>query len=148
MSYEERAPSGIYKSNISNGTKPDALQENGPNLLGANTLIGNNVCNLAGETLGDIKEIMLDIRTGKVSYAVLSFGGFFSMGEKLFAVPWSLMALDTNNKCFVLDVEKERLKSAPGFDKDQWPDMASPSWTHEIHSFYGATPQDYDVKNK
>src|SRR5471032_2050742 len=109
MSYEERAPSGIYKSNISNGTQPDALQENGPNLLGANTLIGNNVCNLAGETLGDIKEIMLDIRTGKVSYAVLSFGGFFSMGEKLFAVPWSLMALDTNNKCFVLDVEKERL---------------------------------------
>lgn len=147
MNYEERDPNGIYKSNTLSDTGSEALRGSGPDLLGINTLIGNNVCNLAGESLGDIKEIMLDIRSGKVSYAVLSFGGFLGMGEKLFAVPWGVMTLDTNNKCFVLNVEKDRLKKAPGFDKDQWPDMASQAWTKEIHSFYGATPHHYDAKN-
>ena len=59
---------------------------------------------------------MLDVPSGRVAYAVLSFGGFLGMGEKLFVVPWSALTLDTVNKRFVLDVTKERLKDAPGFD--------------------------------
>ena len=62
------------------------------------------------------------------------------MGDKLFAVPWSALTLDTENKRFVLDVEKERLEGAPGFDKDQWPDMADPTWAKSIHAYYGVTP--------
>jgi hypothetical protein len=100
-------------------------------------LIGNDVYNHKGEDLGDIKEIMLDTRTGKIAYAVLSFGGFLSVGEKLFAVPWNALTLDTNDKCFILRVEKNRLEEAPGFDKDDWPDMADQSWIQEIHSYYG-----------
>ena len=80
---------------------------------------------------------MLDVSTGRVSYAVLSFGGFLSMGEKLFAVPWSALTLDTVNKRFTLDVAKERLESAPGFDTDKWPDMSDPTWAKDIHSYYG-----------
>ena len=83
---------------------------------------------------------MLDMRAGKVGYAVLSFGGFLGMGEKLFAVPWSALTLDTENKRFVLNVEKDRLKNAPGFDKDKWPNMADESWAKEIHSYYGTKP--------
>ncbi len=83
---------------------------------------------------------MLDMRTGRVSYAVLSFGGFLGMGEKLFAVPWNALTLDTANKRFVLNVEKASLENAPGFDKDQWPDMADQSWAMQIHSFYGTQP--------
>ncbi|MCY0853788.1 PRC-barrel domain-containing protein [Cupriavidus sp. D39] len=108
--------------------------------MGADTLVGNDVYNHKGEDLGDIKEIMLDMRTGKVSYAVLSFGGFLGMGEKLFAVPWNALTLDTANKRFVLNVEKASLENAPGFDKDQWPDMADQSWAMQIHSFYGTQP--------
>ena len=103
--------------------------------MGADTLVGNDVCNQKGEDVGDIKEIMLDMHNGKVSYAVLSFGGFLGMGEKLFAVPWGALTLDTKNKRFVLNVEKDRLKNAPGFDKDHWPDMADQSWAREIHSY-------------
>jgi hypothetical protein len=86
--------------------------------------------------LGDIKEIMLDMRTGKVAYAVLSLGGVFTMGEKLFAVPWSALKLDTVNKRFVLDVEKERFENAPGFNSDNWPNMSDQQWINSIRPYY------------
>jgi sporulation protein YlmC with PRC-barrel domain len=111
MNYEERDSFGMYKAG------PDLRRGPGPQMMGADTLVGNDVYNHKGEDLGDVKEIMLDMRTGKVAYAVLSFGGFLGMGEKLFAVPWNALTLDTKNKRFVLTVEKERLKDAPGFDK-------------------------------
>jgi sporulation protein YlmC with PRC-barrel domain len=129
MNYEDRDTYGMYKVNKHGGP--------GPGLMGAGTLIGNDVYNHTGENVGDIKEIMLDMHSGKVSYAVLSFGGFLGMGKKLFAVPWNALTLDTKNKRFVLNVEKDRLKLAPGFDKDKWPNMSDPSWVKEIHSYYG-----------
>ncbi len=108
--------------------------------MGADTLIGNDVYNHQDENLGDIKEIMLDVQSGKVAYAVLSFGGFLGIADKLFAVPWSALKLDTVNKRFQLNVEKARLESAPGFDKDDWPDMADPTWQATINSYYGTKP--------
>ena len=107
--------------------------------MGATTLVGNDVYNHKGEDLGNIKEIMLDMRLGRVGYAVLSVGGFLGMGDKLFAVPWSALTLDTKNKRFVLNVEKDRLKDAPGFNKEDWPDMADQSWARQIHAYYGTT---------
>ncbi len=71
---------------------------------------------------------MLDMRSGKIAYAVLSSGGFLGMGNKLFAVPWNALKLDSVNKRFVLNVEKDSLKDAPGFDKGAWPDMADTTW--------------------
>lgn len=106
-------------------------------LMGANTLLGEDVYNGKDEKLGDIKEFMLEMDTGKVAYAVLSFGGFLGMGEKLFAVPWNALTLDTENKRFVLNIEKDQLKNAPGFDKNDWPDMADQAWASGIQSFYG-----------
>jgi sporulation protein YlmC with PRC-barrel domain len=139
MSYEDRDPYGMYKTASMPSTTPhNEHQGPGPRLMGADTLIGNDVVNKSSEDLGDIKEIMLDMSTGQVRYAVLAFGGFMGMGEKLFAVPWSALTLDTNNKCFVLDATKERLEAAPGFDKDMWPDMADASWQQGINDFYGA----------
>jgi sporulation protein YlmC with PRC-barrel domain len=132
MSYIDRDRYGIYKDSDSQGP--------GPALMGADTLIGDSVVNAQEEDLGDIKEIMLDTRTGQVAYAVLSFGGFLGMGEKLFAVPWQALHLDTVNKRFVLDVDKQRLQNAPGFDPDRWPDMSDVTWAEEVHAFYGTTP--------
>ena len=109
----------------------------GPRLMGADTLMGNDVYNRQEEDLGDIKEIMLDVAGGRISYAVLSYGGLLGMGEKLFAVPWAALTLDTENKRFTLDVSKDRLESAPGFDKDNWPDMSDLAWAKDIHSYYG-----------
>src|SRR5512133_502571 len=104
----------------------------GPAFMSASSLMGDDVYNLQDEDLGDVKEFMLDMRTGKVAYAVLSYGGFLGMGEKLFAVPWEALTLDTENKRLTLDVSKDRLETAPGFDVDNWPDMADQEWAHGI----------------
>ena len=140
MNYEQRDPYGMYKVPATTGSGPDARRGPGPQLMGADTLVGNDVFNRDSVDLGDIKEIMLDMRTGRVSYAVLSFGGFLGVGEKLFAVPWDALKLDTANKRFVLDVKKDRLDSAPGFDKAHWPDMADVTWEKGIHAYYGTKP--------
>lgn len=112
----------------------------GPRLMTASTLEGNRVINLQGETLGEIQEIMLDVPRGRVAYAVMSSGGFLGLGDKLFAIPFSALTLDTDRKCFILDAPKERIQSAPGFDKDRWPDDADMSWQRDVHSHYGRTP--------
>jgi hypothetical protein len=135
MTYADRDKYGMYKSSTSAGP--------GPALMGADTLIGDSVVNGLEENLGDIKEIMLDMNTGQVAYAVLAFGGFLGMGEKLFAVPWQALHLDTANKRFVLNVDKEKLKTAPGFNSNAWPDMSDISWANQIHKFYGTDPSRY-----
>jgi sporulation protein YlmC with PRC-barrel domain len=108
-------------------------------VLAASTLAGDTVKNSAGVDLGKIDEIMIDIPTGRVAYAVLSFGGFLRMGNKLFAVPWDSLTVDEDQKYFVLDVDKSHLENAPSFDKDNWPDMADPSFWTKICSYYGRT---------
>ena len=119
-----------------------ATYETGPGrqVLSASTITGDEVRNPEGEDLGKIEDIMLDMTTGKISYAVLSFGGVLGMGDKLFAIPWSALELDADNKCFVLDIEKDKLEKAPGFDKNNWPSMADNQWATHIHSYYGTRP--------
>ncbi len=106
-------------------------------VMSCSTLIGDKVVNEAGENLGKLDEIMLHLPSGKVAYAVLSFGGFLGMGDKLFAIPWEALKIDEENKVFVLNVSKEKLEHAPGFDKDNWPDMAAPEWGRKIYDYYG-----------
>jgi sporulation protein YlmC with PRC-barrel domain len=132
MGYTDRDKYGIYRHTGKNGP--------GPALMGADTLLGEHVVNGAEESLGEIKEIMLDMASGRVAYAVLAFGGFLGMHEKLFAVPWQALQLDNAHHRFVLNVEKERLKTAPGFNKDAWPDMSDVAWASEVHTFYGTDP--------
>lgn len=134
MSYQERDIYGMYKS--PQFATPLMTNGPGPYLMGAETLIGNKVVNKAGESLGDIKEIMLEVGTGRVAYAVLSFSTYLGLSEKLFAVPWRSLTLDTIQQCFVLDMDVERLKTAPGFDKGNWPNMQDLDWERSVHSHY------------
>lgn len=101
-------------------------------LIGAHTLMGNDMFNRQDEDLGDFKEIMLDVPAGRIGYAVLSHGGLLGMGKKLFAVAWEAMTLDTDNKRFTGEVSKVRLESAPGFDKDSWSYIADLVWKNGI----------------
>jgi sporulation protein YlmC with PRC-barrel domain len=137
MNHQNREPSGIDKAKTAG---PDTRHGPGPEMMGAGTLIGNDVYNREGKDLGKIKEIMLDMRSARISYAVLSFGSFLGMGEKLFAVPWDALSLDTDNKRFTLDLDTNRLKEAPGFDRKHWPNMADASWARQIHSYYQTRP--------
>jgi sporulation protein YlmC with PRC-barrel domain len=111
-----------------------------PRVLAADTLTGDKVVNLQNEDLGKIEHLMIDLGTGRIAYAVLSFGGFLGMGDKLFAIPWSALTVDTLEKRFILQVDKELLKRAPGFDKEQWPNMADRAWGSQVFKYYGAKP--------
>jgi len=113
-------------------------------VMSAGTLAGDRVRNAAGEDLGKIEEIMIDVPSGRIAYAVLSFGGFLGMGNKLFAVPWNALTLNEAEHEFILDVDKSTLENAPGFDKDNWPDMTDPIWGNQIYSHYGYKP-DWDT---
>jgi sporulation protein YlmC with PRC-barrel domain len=111
------------------------------NLIRGNTFIGADVENPQGQNLGDIKDIVIDRGSGRIAYAVVSFGGFLGMGEKLFAVPWGAFSQPKADKdTFVLDVDKERLKNAPGFDTHNWPQMASREWVMSLYSYYNVPP--------
>ncbi len=114
-------------------------------VLSASSLEGDDVKNVSGEDLGTIKEIMIDTQTNTVAYYVLSFGGVLGMGDKLFALPPEAVSLDKAKKCFILDVDKERLKSAEGFDKDNWPNMADPSFRQSIYDHYGYRVREPEV---
>ncbi|WP_207764817.1 PRC-barrel domain-containing protein [Hyphococcus luteus] len=105
------------------------------NLLSSSTITGDHVKNAKGEDLGKIEDLMIDTNDGAIQYAVLSFGGIMGLGEKLFAVPFGRLKVDTENKCMILDADKQRLKDAPGFDKDKWPDFSDASFktTHDAY---------------
>ena len=111
-----------------------------PHVLSASTIIGDAVRNTAGEDLGEIEEVMIDLDHNRIAYAVVSFGGFLGMGDKLFAVPMESLALDAPNHQFILDVDRETLENAPGFDKDDWPDTADRAWGANIYAHYGQEP--------
>jgi sporulation protein YlmC with PRC-barrel domain len=110
-----------------------------PEVLSATSIIGDSVRNLQGEDLGDIEELMINLRDGCIAYAVLSFGGIAGLGDKLFAIPWQALQLSPEEHAFTLDIRKEKLENAPGFDKDNWPNMADIDWANRVHNFYGVT---------
>lgn len=106
-------------------------------IVNSDNIIGVEVRNNQDEKLGKIEALMLDKLSGKVSYVVLSYGGILGMGDKLFAMPWSIFNYDTDADCFRISVESEKLENSPGFDKDHWPNMSDTSWKQSIHDFYG-----------
>ena len=111
-----------------------------PLVLSSSTICSDRVKNATGEDLGKIEDLMIDLYSGRIAYAVLSFGGFLSMGKKLFAIPWEALTVDTIKKEFVLKVDRTRLEKAPGFNKDQWPNMADPTFGSTLYSYYGLKP--------
>jgi sporulation protein YlmC with PRC-barrel domain len=112
----------------------------GPHVMAASTLDGDKILCMEGEEVGKVKEIMLDVQSGMIAYVVMSSGGFLGIGDKLLAIPWSALTLDTDRKCFLLAMPAERVKNAPGFDKDHWPSMADVTWATSLHQYYGREP--------
>jgi len=91
------------------------------------------VMNPQGQDLGKIEDLVVDVTSGKIRYAAMSFGGFLGIGDKLFAIPFSQLHMKQNTKdsthFFEVNVTKEQLQNATGFDKDHWPDFGDPNWS-------------------
>ena len=104
-------------------------------------ILNTAVKNIAGDNLGDIKELVLDPESGQIAYAVVTFGGVFGVGNKLFAVPFQALRWVRDEEYYVLNIAKSVLENAPGFDNDHWPNSLS-KWDQqreELHQFYRVT---------
>jgi sporulation protein YlmC with PRC-barrel domain len=108
-------------------------------------LVGLRVDGQNNRRLGKIEDLVIDPDSGKIRYAVLSFGGFLGMGDKLFAVPWGALTQVSTGRTsantvkedhYFLNVTVEALKQAPGFDKNHWPDFANATWAETVEKFY------------
>lgn len=108
--------------------------------MSASSITGDDIKNNQGETLGSVHDIMLDCSSGKIAYVVMTSGGFLGMGNKLFAIPMSALTLDTDEKCLRLDASQETFEESEGFDKNNWPNMASSQWEARTHKRFNATP--------
>lgn len=106
----------------------------------ASSIIGSKVVNPTGDHLGEIKEVVIAPKTGRVAYVVVAFGGFLGMGEKLFAIPFNAFKFDAATGEYMLEVSKERLRDAPGFDSNHWPSMSDEQWHRDVYSYYGRSP--------
>lgn len=114
------------------------MEATGHLLYRSGTIKGRKVMSPRGESLGEIEELVIDPQGGCVAYAVMSFGGFLGLGQKLFAVPWDALQIDEAHHDFVIDVTEEQLKEAPGFDRDNWPTRSDDTiFARQVHEYYG-----------
>ena len=109
-------------------------------LISADKVEGTSVMNTAGEKLGSIEDVMIDKRSGKVAYAVMSFGGFLGIGHKHHPLPWSVLKYDTNLSGYVVNLDKQMLEKAPAYDTDAPVDLADQEYGRKLHDYYNVPP--------
>ena len=112
-------------------------------LIAADKVEGTNVYNRLGEHLGSIDNVMIDKLSGKVAYAVMSFGGFLGIGERYHPMPWSMLKYDTAQGGYVVDIDKARLTGAPNYDATAVPNYGDRTWGKKVHDYYGVMPYWY-----
>jgi len=132
----ETTPDAATEEQAGAGTIPGIEQFDMMSAYKASEFIGYSVQNLQGEDLGEIEDLMVDVNNSQVRYAVLSFGGFLDIGDKLFAIPLDTIQFNAEEQAFILDVDEERLEQAPGFERENWPDTANPDWDMGYSDFW------------
>jgi sporulation protein YlmC with PRC-barrel domain len=128
-----------YKIDNRTGINQEGPVANTPvQRLSATSIISDKILDAQGEEVGRIDNLMVNIRTGQVEYAVVEFGSFLGIGGKLFAIPFGQLQLDAEKKVFILSRDKEYLKNSPGFDKTHWPDTNDHSYFENVGMYYGS----------
>ncbi len=140
LSAQNRAPTGESGEAGMKGASREARRGPGPFVMSCATLVSEVIENAQGEELGKLEHVMLDVPSGRVAYAVLARGGVLGLGAKLFAIPWEALRLDAKRGCLVLDVDRDRLEKAPGFDHEHWPSMGDEAWAARIREFFAIRP--------
>jgi sporulation protein YlmC with PRC-barrel domain len=111
-----------------------------PDLMSTSTFAGVTVISVDGHDVGRVLEVIVDMRDGRIAYAVLAEGEFLGTGLTLRAIPWSALTFDIENECFRLEMRAKKIKDAPAFDGDNWPSMADVSWCQRMHKYYNRPP--------
>ncbi|MBC7835525.1 MAG: PRC-barrel domain-containing protein [Phycisphaerales bacterium] len=109
-------------------------------LMKVSDVLSIDVTNAKGENLGDIEDLVLDVERGRIGYAVLSFGGIAGIGDELFAVPWEMLTPAPGSAKMYVTIDKAQLEAMDGFDKDNFPDMADPTWAANTYQRFNREP--------
>ena len=105
-------------------------------LIAGARVAGTDVYNTAGDHLGEIYDVMLDKLTGKVAYAIMSFGGFLGLGDRYHALPWNVLTYDTEQEAYVVDLDRQTLEAAPTIGRDEDVDWSNEAWARRVHDHY------------
>lgn len=117
----------------------ETLDENA-SVISSSKVTGTNVYNTGGEHLGEINDIMLDKRSGKIAYAVMSFGGFLGIGEQYHPLPWATLKYDTRQGGYVVGLTIDQLKGAPTYSANELPNWGDRAYETRLHDYYKAVP--------
>lgn len=121
-------------------TATDLASNETHRLIAADKVQGTEVRNTQGDKLGSIDNVMIDKLTGKVAYAVMSFGGFLGMGERYHALPWDVLKYDSNMGSYVVNLDKRQLENAPTFENADMVDWEDEVWGRKVHDYYKVPP--------
>src|SRR5450432_1997859 len=127
------------ESNLHTSTQPLETRET-PSLIGSDKVEGTAVYRSNGEKIGQIQRVMIGKQSGKVGYAVMSFGGFMGIGEDYYPLPWSLLTYNPQLGGYEINIGEEQLKGAPKFSKSETWDWASPASGKMVFDHYGLPP--------
>ncbi len=108
-------------------------------LISADKVSGTDVYNPEGESLGEVKDVMLDKQSGRVAYAIMSYGGFIGMGKDYFPLPWSTLHYDTDKGGYVVNLSKDQLKGGPHYEPARIPEWDR-AYEGKIHDYYKVPP--------
>ena len=115
------------------------VSETSRNVISSERVEGTTVYATNGDKLGSIDDLMIDKISGQVCFAVLEFGGFLGIGTDRYPVPWSMLDYDTTREGYVVPLDKEKIKQAPRYAKDEVLDY-DPDYSRNINSYYGVGP--------
>lgn len=109
-------------------------------LIGAGQVQGTSVYSLAGEKLGSVQDVMIDKRTGRIAYAVLTFGGFMGIGDNYHPLPWEKLTYDTQKGGYVVDIDRATLEGAPSYTDAATANWEDETWSRNVYAHYGVHP--------
>jgi hypothetical protein len=118
----------------------EPAREETTTLISADKVEGTSVKNRKGESLGSIDTIMVDKFSGKVAYAVMSFGGFLGIGDRYHPLPWGVLRYDPDESAYVVDIDKTTLEKAPSLARDEYPTMQDRAWGERVYRYYNVPP--------
>jgi sporulation protein YlmC with PRC-barrel domain len=109
-------------------------------LIAASQVQGTTVYNTEMEKLGSIEDVMIDKSSGRIAYAVLSFGGFLGIGDRYYPLPWEKLSYDTDMGGYVIDIGRDVLEGAPSYTEEATPSWSDEAWGRGVYSYYGVQP--------
>jgi hypothetical protein len=109
-------------------------------LIAARRVQGATVYNTALEKLGSVEDVMIDKGTGRIAYAVLSFGGFLGIGDRFYPLPWEKLSYDAELGGYVVDIDRDVLEGAPSYTDEATTEWNDKAWGRDVYAYYGVHP--------